>query len=458
MTGVCGVKVLKALKRLGFAMWDDVLLRVLRGFITAGRLQVTLPDGRVAVFGDGPGVAVELRDKALTRKILLNPELALGEAYMAETLVIAGDDLAGFLRLILRSRGGSGASAIKLLAGLRRAAMRVSDWNPVGRARANVAHHYDISPELYGLFLDDSRQYTCAYFREPGMTLSQAQAAKIAHIGVKLLIAPGMRVLDIGCGFGTLAIALARDHGAKVVGVTLSQVQLAEARQRAAVAGVADRVEFRLQDYRDVAGPYDRIVSVGMMEHVGRPHLGTYFARVHDLLTEDGVALIHYIAHPQRPAANSPWFEKYIFPGSYCPALSEVAPHLERAGLHLADLEAWRGHYDPTLAAWRAKFETNVARITALTDARFVRMWRYYLVSAEVSFAEGLRVVHQLQLSRRQGAVPAARDYLYGSGPARQSGDAGAGDFAQTEGAHQIGERVDFLGRAGHLEYETFQR
>ena len=397
-------------------MWEFLLVRMLRGYIDAGHLQLTLPSGRVAELGSGTGlmVAVELKDKSLPRRILLNPELAIGEAYMDGTLVIAGDDLRGFLKLVIASsRNGASRSPVLLLMRLHKALMRLSDWNPVAKARANVAHHYDISPELYGLFLDPNKQYTCAYFREPGMTLEQAQAAKMAHIGKKLLIKPGMRVLDIGCGFGTLAITLARDWGAKVVGVTLSEVQLAEARQRAVAAGLADRVEFRLQDYRLVEGPFDRIVSVGMMEHVGRPHLKTYFQKVHDLLTPEGVALIHYIGHPDKPAPISPWYQKYIFPGAYCPALSEVTPHLEGSHLVLADVEAWRDQYNPTLAGWFANFERNIERIRQLTDERFCRMWRYYLRSAEVTFAEGFLTIHQLQLARRQDAVPKTRDYLY---------------------------------------------
>ncbi|MBC7478564.1 MAG: class I SAM-dependent methyltransferase [Pseudorhodobacter sp.] len=395
-------------------MWESVLVGIMRSFLDGGGLHLTLPSGRVERFGpaDGPDVAVTLTDPALPRKILMNPEVALGEAYMDGTLRIAGDDVKGFLQVLMRS-GTRKHSAIGWLLRLNKAMTRLSDWNPLPKARANVAHHYDISPELYGLFLDPNKQYTCAYFREPGMTLEQAQTAKMEHVGRKLLLKPGMRVLDIGCGFGTLAIALARDYDVRVLGVTLSEVQLAEARQRAVAEGVADRVEFRLQDYREVTGPFDRIVSIGMMEHVGRPHLGTYFDKVNGLLTPDGVALIHYIAHPKHAERNSPWFEKYIFPGSYCPTLAEVSPHVGRSGLILTDLEAWRGHYDPTLAGWRENFERNVDRIRALTDDRFIRMWRYYLVAAEVTFAEGLLTIHQLQLARSQDAVPKARDYLY---------------------------------------------
>jgi len=396
-------------------MWDKLLIWMLAGLIDAGPLQVTMPDGRVERFGPAGRslVAVTLHDPALPRKIVLNPEVAIGEAYMDGTLTIAGDDLKGFLTLAIRSNGHSSWSPMAALMRAHKALMRLKDWNPIPKARANVAHHYDISPELYGLFLDPNKQYTCAYFSEPDMTLEEAQTAKMTHVARKLLIEPGMRVLDIGCGFGTLAISLARDYGARVLGVTLSEVQLAEAKQRAVAAGVADRVEFRLQDYREVTGPFDRIVSVGMMEHVGRPHLGTYFRKVRDLLTPDGVAMIHYIGHPDKPAPISPWYQKYIFPGAYCPALSEVLPILEHRKIVLTDIEVWRDHYNPTLAGWRENFERNIDRIRELTDERFLRMWRYYLTSAEVTFAEGLLTIHQLQLAKRQDAVPKARDYLY---------------------------------------------
>ncbi len=451
-------------------MWEDLLIWVLRGFIDKGHLQLTLPSGRVETIGltTGPVVAVALLDASLPRKLLSNPELTIGEAYMDGTMTIADNDLKGFLRLVIGSGCGARWSPMTWLVRLNKAMMRLSDWNPLPKARANVAHHYDISPELYGLFLDPNKQYTCAYFRDPGMTLEQAQTAKMAYIGRKLLLEPGMRVLDIGCGFGTLAIALAQDHGVRVVGVTLSEVQLAEAKQRAVAAGVADRVEFRLQDYRQVTGPFDRIVSIGMMEHVGKPHLGTYFRKVNDLLTPDGVALIHYIARPQMPDRNSPWFEKYIFPGSYCPTLSEVSPHLGRSGLILADLETWHGHYDPTLVGWRENFEKNVDRIRELTDERFIRMWRYYLMSAEITFSEGLLTIHQLQLTKRRAAVPKSRDYLYQapvpaavssavSSAARQGGYAGAGNFAQAERAHEFSESVDLFRSAGHLENEALK-
>lgn len=398
-------------------MSTALFLAVGNRFVQAGRLHVALPDGTRHAFGPGSGgpeISIALTDPALPTKIVLNPDLAVGEAYMDGTLMIEGDDLRGFLRLMIRNAHLPNPGLVPgTLDRARRAVRARLGLNPITRARRNVAHHYDLTGELYDLFLDANKQYTCAYFRQPDLTIEQAQAEKMAIIGRKLLIRPGMRVLDIGCGFGTLALTLARDFGAHVTGVTLSQVQLAEAQARAAAQGLADRCDFRLQDYRDVTGPFDRIVSVGMMEHVGLPHLSTYFRKVRDLLAEDGVALIHYIGRPGRPEAISPWFDKYIFPGAYIPALSEVLPILERNRIALCDLEIWRGHYERTLAAWHAKFEANLDRARALYDDRFVRMWRYYLLAAEQSFAEGTMVIHQLQLARHGAAVPMTRDYLY---------------------------------------------
>lgn len=438
-------------------MWEQLLIRDLDRRLTAGGLRLSLPDGRRLDIGSGPDrIDLAMHDAALPRRLILNPDLALGEAYMDGALTLKDGDLRDLLNLAIGAAPAP-LSPLAAMMALQRARLFWQGWNPIARARANAAHHYDISPELYGLFLGETRQYTCAYFRRPDMTLDQAQQAKMQHIAAKLRLSPGQSVLDIGCGFGTLALYLARHHGVRVLGVTLSQVQLEDARLRVAAAGLADRVEFRLQDYRQVEGRFDRIISVGMMEHVGRRQLGTYFAKVSGLLDPDGVALIHYIARPGRPEPNSPWFQRHIFPGSYCPALSEVTPHLARAGLILADLESWRGHYDPTLAAWRANFEANLDRIRALTDDRFLRMWRFYLTAAEVSFARGLLTIHQLQLCRAQGAVPPTRDYLC-SDPAAERGNAGAGDLAQAQGAHQLGEGVDLLGRAGHFEDKAFQR
>ena len=399
-------------------MWEGLLLGLLRRAVTDGALTVTMPDGRVHNFGDktagGPVVALRLHDPDLPRRLVLNPDLALGEAYMNGQLSIAGDDLPGLLTLGARAvKSGRMPLIDRTHARFRQHMRRLLQRNPLGRARRNVAHHYDLSEEFYDLFLDDYRQYTCAYFRLPDMTLEEAQYAKMEHIARKLLIEPGMRILDIGSGFGTLAIHLARHHGARVTGVTLSQTQIASARARVAAEGLADHVRFELCDYREIREGYDRIVSVGMMEHVGLPQYRAYFGQISRLLGDQGVALIHTIGRSGRPSTLTPWFDRYIFPGGYNPALSEIMAPLQAQGLVLGDLEVWRGHYERTLREWRRRFEARIERAVELYDARLARMWRYYLVGAEVAFREYDNVVFQLQLSKQPLTLPMTRDYLY---------------------------------------------
>lgn len=397
-------------------MWDRLFLAVLGRAIRAGRLDVTLPDGTLHQIGPAIGtpVSVALTDPASPRKILLNPEMAIGEAYMDGTLTIADDDLAGFVALLIQSAvRGDLPVPLQMLRQLRKGWKRTAQFNPLMQSRKNVAHHYELSDEFYRLFMEEDMQYTCAYFRESGMTLQAAQAAKMDHIAAKLLLKPGMRVLDIGCGWGGLAIRLAQRHGVRVTGVTLSQSQLATAGARAERLGLAHLVEFRLQDYREVPDQFDRVVSVGMMEHVGAPQFDTYFSKVSNILAPNGVALIHFIGRSSGPNALSPWFQKYIFPGGYAPAYSEVMPSVEKSGLVMADLEVWRGHYEQTLLHWRQRFEANLPEIRAMFDARFIRMWRYYLVSAEMSFRGMHQVLFQLQLSKTPLDVPVTRKYLY---------------------------------------------
>jgi cyclopropane-fatty-acyl-phospholipid synthase len=290
---------------------------------------------------------------------------------------------------------------------------RFDQWNPAGRAKRNVAHHYDLSGELYDLFLDDDKQYSCAYFARPDMTLEAAQAAKKAHIAGKLMIEPGMRVLDIGCGWGGMGLTLARDYGARVLGVTLSEEQHKIATRRAQEAGLEGQVEFRLTDYRNVDETFDRIVSVGMFEHVGVPHYREYFRNVNDKLSEDGIALIHTIGRTNPPGATSPWITKYIFPGGYIPSMSEVLTAVEKEGLWSTDVEVWRLHYAETLRHWHDRFQANRDRAREIYDERFCRMWRYYLVASELTFRLHHQCVFQFQLAHRQDAVPLTRDYLY---------------------------------------------
>lgn len=293
---------------------------------------------------------------------------------------------------------------------------RLRSWlqrNTAASARANVAHHYDISDDLYSLFLDRDMQYSCGYFTNPTMTLEEAQAAKKQHIANKLCIQPGMRVLDIGCGWGGMALTLVRDYGAHVTGVTLSENQLATARTRALETGLQDQTEFRLLDYRALEGQFDRIVSVGMLEHVGLPHYNEYFAKVSDLLDADGIALIHTIGRNCPPQNQSKWINKYIFPGGYVPSLSELAIPIEESGLWITDIEIWRLHYAMTIRHWRDRFEDNLDIVRKTYDDRFIRMWRYYLTACIHAFESQQQAVFHFQLAHKRDAVSITRDYLY---------------------------------------------
>ena len=398
-------------------MWTKALDRLLAHLFRQGELRVRYPDGQIRRYGNpetGGKIAIALNDSSLPRRIVLSPDMAVGEAYMDGRLTIENDDLRGFLTLAITNIAAQPAPWFRRPLELGRHMLRrLQQFNPVGRAQANVAHHYDLSGELYDLFLDSDRQYSCAYFRDPNMSLKEAQAAKKHHIAGKLLIEPGMRVLDIGCGWGGMGLTLARDYGADVVGVTLSKEQHAMANRRAEEAGLSHKARFRLMDYRDVVGQFDRIVSVGMFEHVGVPHYHEYFRHVHDLLTPEGIALIHTIGRARPPGATSPWITKYIFPGGYCPSLSETMAAIEHKELFATDIEIWRLHYAETLRHWYDRFMARLDEARALYDDRFCRMWRYYLIASELTFRLNRQVVFQLQLTRQQDAVPLTREYLY---------------------------------------------
>jgi cyclopropane-fatty-acyl-phospholipid synthase len=397
-------------------MWQRLLDRMLRDFVTLGDLQVEYPGGTRRRYGDGSGeaIAVRLHDMGTVRGLVLRTELTLGEAYTDGTLTIAGDDLDGFLTLATRNAAANGGVWWRRFDHARRYLRRkIDQYNPAHRARQNVAHHYDLSGELYDLFLDADRQYSCAYFADASMSLEEAQAAKKHHIAGKLLLEPGMEVFEIGCGWGGMALTLARDYGARVLGVTLSGEQHKVATARAEAAGLSDRVRFELRDYRTVKGRFDRIVSVGMFEHVGVPHYREYFDTVRDRLADDGVALIHTIGRAAPPGTTSPWIAKYIFPGGYVPAMSEMARAFEDADLYPCDLEVWRLHYAETLRHWHDRFAENEARARRLYDDRFCRMWRYYLKASEMTFRVNRQCVFQVQLARAQEAVPLTREYLY---------------------------------------------
>ena len=400
-------------------MWKTLVLAMLGRVVRAGRLTVTFPDGDTRSFGTGvgaPEVAVRLTDPALLPALVRDPELAIGEGYMDGSFVIEHGTLHDFFA-VLALNGGRQRVGPVIGAGYRArfAARRVIQANDPRRSRRNVAHHYDLGDAFYDMWLDEDRQYSCAYWPRDDMTLEAAQEAKKAHIAAKLRLSSGQRVLDIGCGWGGMALTLAREHDVHVTGVTLSENQAQAARERAKAAGLSDRIDIRLLDYRRLDEPFDRIVSVGMLEHVGVPQYETYFAKVAELLTDSGVALIHTIGRCDPPSTTSSWVAKYIFPGGYNPCLSELAAAFEKTGLWQCDIEVWRGHYAKTLAEWRRRFEDHAAEIEAMYDARFIRMWRYYLTGAEVGFDLLHHVVYQIQLAKARNAVPATRDYLYPS-------------------------------------------
>ncbi len=392
----------------------DWLLRfLLETFIRRGTFRVTTSRGTTFTFGDGTGtpVAVRFVTRAAEWGILLDPELKFGEAYMNGTFVVEQGSIADVLAICLgqKSEVPHWARPQGLLRYLKR---RLSQFNPRRRARNNVAHHYDLDGRLYSLFLDADRQYSCGYFENPEVSLDDAQLAKKRHLAAKLLLKPDKRVLDIGCGWGGLGLYLAEAAGADVTGVTLSQEQHAIANERAAEKRLSQRAKFRMQDYRDVAGPFDGIVSVGMFEHVGVNHYDTFFRKSAQLLAEDGVMVLHSIGRSEGPGATNPWIAKYIFPGGYIPSLSEVLPHIEKAGLLVTDIEIQRLHYAETLKAWRERFLAHRDEVERIYDQRFERMWEFYLASSEMSFREQNMMVFQIQLAKRQDVVPMTRGYI----------------------------------------------
>ena len=400
-------------------MWRKVFAQFLNRMMVCDRLHVTYPDGTTEHYGPDSGeqAAIAIHSEAALRALCINPELALGERYMEGTLTFPNTTLDHFLAVILRNRRlGRMPSWVNASNTARFHLRRWIQKNAPSRARANVAHHYDLSDDLYRLFLDEDMQYSCAYFARPDMTLEEAQAAKKAHIAAKLRLEPGQRVLDIGCGWGGMALTLARDHKVRVTGITLSQNQLATAQARARDEGLEDLVTFRLQDYRAVTERFDRIVSVGMLEHVGVPNYDTYFATVSRLLEADGTALIHTIGRSAPPAPHSVWLNKYIFPGGYVPSLSELAGPMERADLWQTDIEIWRLHYAKTLRHWRERFEAHSDQLRRTYDNRFIAMFRWYFAICIAAFEQQMQGVYQFQLSKSHNSVPLTRDYLYAQG------------------------------------------
>ena len=393
-----------------------LLAELLEQVIEVGTMRLIGPDGRSYRSGNGstPAVTVRVRDASVARRLFFNPALALGEAYMDESLTIEEGSLADLLTVVCRNlERFQRLPTQRALTALSGPLMWLFRRNPIGRSRRNVAHHYDLSGRLYELFLDKDMQYSCAYFHNDNESLEEAQANKKRRLAAKLLLdRPGLRVLDIGSGWGGLGLYLARSAEARVTGLTLSSEQHEVSNRRARESGLADRAEFRIQDYRQVDGQYDRIVSVGMFEHVGRPHYRTFFRKVHALLNEDGVAVLHSIGAMGPPRQQNAWIQRYIFPGGYVPSLSEVLPAVERSGLWITDVEILRLHYAETLAEWRHRFEANRDAIRRLYDERFCRMWDFYLTCCEMAFRYSDLMVFQMQFAKRIDAVPITRDYM----------------------------------------------
>jgi cyclopropane-fatty-acyl-phospholipid synthase len=392
------------------------LRSVLSKLVTRGTLIVNTADGRRLTFGDGSGEPVEIRfvDQAAQWRFLLDPDLRLGELYTDGRLEIVAGTLYDFLATLLREQAGQPDPAwLALLDRLRYQLRQSTSFIGRATARRNVEHHYDLDGRLYDLFLDADRQYSCAYFEHSDDGLEEAQLAKKRHIAAKLYLQPGDHVLDLGCGWGGLARYLAGTAGAaKVTGITLSVEQLEFARKRTATEGLAERVAFALTDYRDVKGQFDRIVSVGMFEHVGRRNYRQFFSVCASLLADDGVMLLHTIGQTDGPNIPAPWLTKYIFPGGYLPALSEMLPAVEKSGLVVTDIEILRLHYAQTLRLWRERFMARYDDARRLYDDRFCRMWEFYLASSEAAFRYQNVAVFQIQLARRQETVPLTREYL----------------------------------------------
>ena len=393
---------------------DRLLHYLLKTFIRRGTFRITTARGTTFTVGDGgaPAVAVRLTSSAAEWGLLLDPELKLGEAYMDGTFVVDQGSIADVLALLLRQDHISAPNWALPPRLIRFLLRRLQQFNPRSRSRRNVAHHYDLDGRLYSLFLDGDQQYSCAYFESPDQSLDDAQLAKKRHLAAKLRLEPGASVLDIGCGWGGLALYLAEIARSRVTGITLSKEQYQRAQSRAIERNLTRDTTFRLVDYRDVDGHFDRIVSVGMFEHVGVGFYDTFFHKCAELLDDDGVMLLHTIGRSGPPSITNPWIAKYIFPGGYIPSLSEVLPAIQQAQLIVTDVEVLQLHYAETLKAWRERFLAHRDEVVRLYDQRFVRMWEFYLACSEMAFREGDMVVFQIQMAKHKGVTPATRDYV----------------------------------------------
>jgi cyclopropane-fatty-acyl-phospholipid synthase len=416
---------------------NRLLQGVVERLVRTGNLTITYPDGSTHLFGDGTGepIGIILRTHAAEAAIMLNPWLGVPEAYMDGELDIIQGDVLALLRLAYANieLGADVPAWTRVFDNLRVGLRRLHQINTAGRAKRNVQRHYNLSGELYRLFLDTDMQYSCAYFERPDMTLEEAQLAKKRHLAAKLAVEPGQSVLDIGCGWGGLGLYLARTLGAQVLGVTLSDEQHAVAVERARQERLEDQVRFAITDYRDLDEEFDRIISVGMFEHVGINFYHTYFEQAARLLKRDGVMVLHSIGRSGPPAATDTFIRKYIFPGGYIPALSEVLPQIERAGLVVTDVEILRLHYAETLKRWRERFMANRQKAVEIYDERFARMWEFYLAGSEAAFRWQDMVVFQIQLARKNDTLPLTRGYIADNEQAIEKLEARAGTAAAAE-------------------------
>jgi cyclopropane-fatty-acyl-phospholipid synthase len=396
---------------------SSLLLRLFGKIVRRGNLRLTTSNGSVYHLGDntGPLVHIRINSRRAERSIVFNPNLAVPEAYMGGDLDLLEGDVLGLLRIVYENTGPSGQYDLpfaRAAEGFSYAVRRIHQLNTTARSRRNVQRHYDLSRELYKLFLDEDMQYSCAYFERPDMTLEEAQLAKKRHIAAKLQIKAGQTILDIGSGWGGLALYLARNFDVDVLGVTLSTEQHALATERAQAEGLDQRVHFEIRDYRHLSERFDRIVSVGMFEHVGVNHYRSFFDKCATLLKPDGVMLLHSIGRFGPPAATAAFIRKYIFPGGYIPAISEVMPAVEKSGLMTGDIEILRLHYAETLKSWRERFMANRDKAKAIYDERFCRMWEFYLAGSEAAFRWQDMMNFQLQLTRRNDTLPMTRSYM----------------------------------------------
>ncbi len=394
-----------------------LLSSLLKRFVSKGTLRVYDADGVLHVFSGEvkePVVTLRIHDKSLYTKIFLSPDIRAGEAYMDGTLTFEdGTDTLKFLEFFLLNRSGLRSHPLqKLIKKARRKFKRIYQYNPVGRARKHASHHYDVSEEIYRLFLDKDMQYSCAYFKTPQDTLEEAQLNKKRIIAAKLQITDGMKILDIGCGWGGMALYLAQMFDVEVTGISLSAEQIRVARSRAEALGLKNRVKFEYCDYREMERKFDRIVSVGMLEHVGAQYLEEFFTKVRGLLKVDGAALVHSIGRMNPPGATNPFIRKYIFPGGYVPSLSEIVAPMERQHLWTADCEIWRKHYHYTLMEWRKRFLTHWDEAVKITDERFCRMWEFYLTATAMSFLHSRMMVFHMLFSKNINTFPITRDFI----------------------------------------------